>query len=77
MFSYEITMDSFGANCPENWEEIASFLNDLIDEKADELTTTDDLGIQSVDEDELKLFVSDLWEQFCAGELEDAPKPIF
>lgn len=75
--NYEITMDSFGSECPENWEEIASFLNDLIDTKADELTTTDDWGIQSVDEDELKLFVDGLWETYCAGELDGAPAPIF
>lgn len=25
------TVDSFGSNCPDNWEEIVDYLNDKID----------------------------------------------
>ena len=30
---YYITVESFGSECPENWEEIAAFLNDIIDQR--------------------------------------------
>ena len=59
MSEYYITVDSFGAECPENWEEIAEFLNAIIDER----------GIAN-DHDA----VNDLWEEFCRGELDGAPE---
>ena len=77
MSSYEITMDSFGSECPENWEEIADFLNGIIETYVDELTTTDEDGAEETDWDELKYRVNNLWETYCAGELEGAPAPIF
>ena len=58
---YTITMDSFGDTCPANWEEIADYLNALIDEIPD-------------DEDKRDK-VDALWEVFCSGDLPDAPKP--
>lgn len=30
---YYITGDSFGSECPENWEQIADELNAIIDER--------------------------------------------
>ena len=56
-----ITVDSFGADLPVNWDEIADFLNALIDER----------GIED-DHDA----VNDLWEAYCAGEIPDAPAAI-
>ena len=53
-----ITMDSFGSECPENWEEIANFLNALIEER----------GIEN-DPDEL----NQLWEDYCNGDIPGAP----
>lgn len=60
--NYEITMDSFGDTCPTNWEEIAAYLNDLIEEIPD-------------DEDKRDK-VDAIWEKYCAGELDGAPAPI-
>lgn len=56
----KITVDSFGSNLPKNWEEIANFLNNLIEEKGDDS----------------KLAVEELWEDYCSGRIEDAPEPI-
>ena len=61
MNTYYITVDSFGSYCPENWEEIADFLNAIIDER----------GI-SEDHDA----VNELWEAYCNGELEGAPAAL-
>lgn len=54
-----ITMDSFGSMLPENWEEIADFLNNLIEER----------GIEN-DPDEL----DQLWEDYCNGDIPGAPE---
>lgn len=56
-----ITVDSFGSECPGNWEEIADFLNSVISER----------GIED-DRDAL----DQLWEGYCSGELEGAPEPL-
>lgn len=56
-----ITGESFGSNCPQNWEEIADFLNEIIEEKTD--------GSKEASEE--------LWEDYCNGKIEDAPKAIF
>lgn len=29
------TVESFGANCPENWEEICDYLNEKIEDDTD------------------------------------------
>lgn len=31
----KITVNSFGSNCPENWEEISDWMNEKIEEGAD------------------------------------------
>jgi hypothetical protein len=54
-----ITMDSFGSMIPENWEEIADFLNGIIEER----------GIEN-DQDEL----DQLWEDYCNGDIPGAPE---
>ena len=58
-----ITMDSFGSDCPNNWEEIADFLNNIIDEHEPEEDETD--------ENEWHIR---LWERYCNGEILDAPE---
>lgn len=77
MYYPEITMDSFGTNCPTNWEEIADYLNQIIETYITETTTMDADGIEMVDDDELRERVNALWESYCAGELEGAPVPEF
>lgn len=54
-----ITMDSFGSECPSNWEEIADFLNAIIEER----------GIEN-DPEEL----DQLWEDYCNGDIPGAPE---
>lgn len=53
-----ITIESFGADVPENWEEIAEYLNNIIRDR----------GIEN-DHSE----VNDLWEAYWQGEFADAP----
>lgn len=53
-----ITAESFGADLPENWEEIADYLNETIRER----------GIED-DHNE----VNELWEAYWNGNLPDAP----
>ena len=76
MKNFEITMDSFGSECPANWEEIADFLNDIINGWIEELTIVDEDGAEELDEDTLTERVNGLWETWCAGELEGAPAPV-
>lgn len=53
-----ITAESFGADLPTNWEEIADYLNAIIEERGIE----DDLNE-----------VNELWEAYWQGEFPDAP----
>lgn len=67
---YHITMDSFGDTCPINWDEIADYLNVIIDGMDG---ITDEIGELTRDGREQ---IDALWEQYCAGELPGAPAPI-
>ena len=62
MNTYYITCESFGSDCPTNWEEIASALNSIIDDR----NISDDRDA-----------VDALWEEFCCGDLADVPAPVF
>ena len=64
-----ITMDSFGDFCPANWEEIANFLNDRIDE----IVAKYGDGAEYSFDCEVEL--DRLWEDYCYGNLDGAPKP--
>lgn len=67
---YKVTMDSFGENCPKNWEEIASFLNPIM---AAEIAR---IGEDAPDWE--KQDVTDkVWEAFCNGEIDACPEPVF
>ena len=69
-----ITMDSFGTECPENWQEIAANLNRRIDEALTAAGETPEYGELS---DECREIVDGIWERFTAGELANCPAPIF
>ena len=69
---YHITMDSFGDTCPANWEEIADHLNAIIDATPD--ITDPDTGDLTFEGREK---IDALWEAYCAGDLPDAPAPVF
>ena len=60
--SNHITVDSFGSECPTNWEDIAIALNAIIDERE----ISDDRDA-----------IDALWEDFCRGELPSVPDPVF
>lgn len=74
---YLITMDSFGDTCPANWEEIAAYLNAIIDGYVDDLTTTDADGVEAIDWQELHERTEILWTEYCSNQLPDAPAPVF
>ena len=71
-----INMDSFGSNCPENWEEIADYLNDKISDALEDLGDDAycpgycDNGL-SADGNEV---LSSVWEAYCNGEYPDCPE---
>lgn len=65
---WHINMDSFSGTCPSNWEEIADYLNDIIEARED-LFEDGELTLDGRD------FIDRLWEQYCSGDLPDAPKP--
>ena len=56
---YFIDEDSFGEYLPVNWTVIANYLNDVIDER----------GIAEDFE-----ACSQLWEDYCNGDIKDAPQ---
>lgn len=64
-----INMDYFGDTCPSNWEEIADYLNAIIEAKED-LFEDGELTRDGRD------YIEQLWEQYCSGDLPDAPKPV-
>ena len=66
---YHITMDSFGKERPENWQEIADYLNNIIDERV----TPDEYG--NITEDD-KNTLCKIWEDYWNENMQDAPKPI-
>lgn len=53
-----ITADSFGAELPANWEQIAAYLNAIISDRGIE----DDLNE-----------VNELWEAYWQSKFQDAP----
>ena len=71
-----ITMDSFGSNCPDNWEEIAYYLDrkiaDALEELGDDAFAPGycDNGL-SADGNEA---LSKVWETYCNGEYPDCPE---
>ena len=75
---YHVTADSFGSMCPQNWEEIARFLNRLIDETLEQMGEEafapgyDDTGLSMEGHEAL----DDIWERYCAGEIDGAPEAI-
>lgn len=54
-----ITTESFGSEIPANWEQIAAYLNEIIDER-------------SIAEDHDA--VNELWETYWNGEIPGAPE---
>lgn len=69
---YHYDMDSFGQDCPSNWEEIANYLNAQIDAMPN--ITDPDTGDLTTEGREQ---IATLWERYCDGELPDAPAPVF
>lgn len=62
------TMDSFGAYCPNNWQEIVDALNDyaMACGVTGDNTDIDDRCARDI-----------IWERWCAGDYSIAPEPIF
>ena len=67
---YRITGDSFGSDIPENWEEIADFLNEVIEKAWEESGLTEDYNGYDWFHDT----VEEIWDKYCSGMLPDAPK---
>ena len=72
---YTVDMDSFGADCPRNWEEIAEFLNDLTRRELVAAGEDPDRGYDPTPEG--RDIAESIWERFCSGELAECPEPIW
>ena len=59
-----ITSDSFGADLPKNWKEIADYINDCIRGR---------LESREFWEDDLDTIADAFWDAFWQGEFADAP----
>ena len=67
---YHVTMDSFGQECPNNWNEIAVYLNNKIDELPEYDNEQDR-------KDAIEDIWNDYWNAYHSGELpNDAPIPV-
>ena len=62
MFDHHITIDSFGQMCPANWEEIASYLNNIIDGMEDDIV--DEYGDLTFEGREK---IDEIWQNYCNG----------
>lgn len=65
-------MESFGAMCPENWKEIAEYLNDKLESTAGDLLHDESCNVKML----LKEEAESIWDKYCSGGFLDAPKPI-
>lgn len=54
--------DSFGWNCPTNWEEIADFLNETV------------TALDIADDPEA---IARLWDDYCMDRIPNAPASVF
>lgn len=57
------TMDSFGADCPANWAEIAAWLNAKLTGAVTDV----------MDDGDIRAVADAIWEDYWNGNLEDAP----
>lgn len=73
---YYITMDSFGDNLPDNWREIAEYLNDKIIDVIDKYCDDGDMYWATEPEELITMEheIERVWDDYCMGRLHDAPK---
>lgn len=67
MMNEYYTMESFGADCPKNWEEIATWLNKFLGERVTE----------DMDDRDIREIADAIWEAYWGGLYAkyDAPAP--
>jgi len=71
-----INMDSFGQDCPANWETIADYLNAQIDALSD-ITDPDTGDITPDGREAIDAIWTAYWDAYHSGTLPaDAPAPI-
>ena len=81
-FDYHITMDSFGQDCPSNLEEIADYLNTVIDEKLDKygknaFDNTNYAGLSREGTEIVSAVWENYWNDYHSGTLnKSAPAPV-
>lgn len=65
--TYNFKAESFGSDCPSNWEAICDYLNAVLCERMEAIDTTDERAVRDL--------MDGLWETYCGGELDGAPAP--
>ena len=67
---YRITVESFGDEVPQNWEEIADYLNEQFAAALAALDESDTYYSRDARE-----AVDAIWERYWSGDLPGAPVP--
>lgn len=71
---YHITMESFGQDCPRNWDEIADYLNSQIDSLSDITDEFDELTPDG--REQIDAIWNRYWNDYHSGTMpEGAPVP--
>ena len=70
-YAWRIDGESFGANCPDNWEEVANALNEEIERRAT-ANGIDEDDMDSYDEDiieQMRDIAAQVWEDWCCDKI--------
>lgn len=66
----KITADSFGSDCPSNWEELADYMNGVAAMRLERLRNERQGELNPREESDI---YDEVWEDFFDGEFADAP----
>lgn len=66
----KITADSFGSDCPSNWEELADYMNGVAAMRLERLRNERQGELDPREESDV---YDEVWEAFFDGEFADAP----
>jgi len=71
-----IKEDTFGPECPMNWEEIANALNEIIEQRIADAGVDASPARQIGMTDDAEEIAQSVWEEYCDGNLPDVPEAV-
>lgn len=75
MFDKRFNMESFGNDCPVNYDEICQYLNDIVDKWVDDNVDMSSEWWSHENEVAFSEAMDTIWEKYWRGEYPDAPAP--